>query len=117
MAEYPILTPRLGYAELDPEQWWRATTIASVSGILGGPTDIFGRPSGTRFSTGLALAMNCQATFIGSLRDERRSKTGTDRFYNPFFRFASGSQRIIFERTAGEPLAEISGNVRKTLCT
>jgi xylulokinase len=28
MAEYPILTPRLGYAEQDPEQWWRATAIA-----------------------------------------------------------------------------------------
>ena len=28
MAEYPILTPRLGYAEQDPEQWWRATIIA-----------------------------------------------------------------------------------------
>jgi xylulokinase len=23
MAEYPILTPRLGYAEQDPEEWWR----------------------------------------------------------------------------------------------
>lgn len=28
MAEYPILTPVLGYAEQDPELWWRATTIA-----------------------------------------------------------------------------------------
>jgi len=28
MAEYPILTPRLGYAEQDPEEWWRATIIA-----------------------------------------------------------------------------------------
>ena len=28
MAEYPILTPRLGYAEQDPEKWWRATIIA-----------------------------------------------------------------------------------------
>jgi xylulokinase len=28
MAEYPILTPRLGYAEQGPEQWWRATIIA-----------------------------------------------------------------------------------------
>jgi sugar (pentulose or hexulose) kinase len=28
MAEYPILTPRLGYAEQDPEEWWRATKIA-----------------------------------------------------------------------------------------
>jgi xylulokinase len=27
-AEYPILTPRLGYAEQDPEQWWRATVTA-----------------------------------------------------------------------------------------
>src|SRR6201987_1314646 len=28
MAEYPILPPRLGYAEQDPEEWWRATIIA-----------------------------------------------------------------------------------------
>jgi xylulokinase len=28
LAEYPILTPRLGYAEQDPEQWWRATVKA-----------------------------------------------------------------------------------------
>jgi|SRR5271165_4768812 len=28
VAEYPILTPLLGYAEQDPEQWWRATAIA-----------------------------------------------------------------------------------------
>jgi FGGY family of carbohydrate kinases, N-terminal domain len=28
LAEYPILTPRLGYAEQDPEQWWRATVTA-----------------------------------------------------------------------------------------
>src|ERR1700756_2717708 len=28
MAEYPILTPRLGYAEQDPEERWRATIIA-----------------------------------------------------------------------------------------
>lgn len=28
MAEYPILTPVLGYAEQDPELWWRATAIA-----------------------------------------------------------------------------------------
>ncbi len=27
-AEYPILTPRLGYAEQDPEHWWRATVAA-----------------------------------------------------------------------------------------
>ena len=28
LAEYPILTPRIGYAEQDPEQWWRATVNA-----------------------------------------------------------------------------------------
>ena len=28
VAEYPILTPRLGWAEQDPEQWWRATVDA-----------------------------------------------------------------------------------------
>ena len=28
LAEYPILTPRLGYAEQDPEHWWRATVAA-----------------------------------------------------------------------------------------
>ena len=28
LAEYPILTPRVGYAEQDPEQWWRATVNA-----------------------------------------------------------------------------------------
>src|SRR6266404_9783363 len=28
LAEYPILTPRIGYAEQDPEQWWRATITA-----------------------------------------------------------------------------------------
>ncbi|MBV9300223.1 MAG: xylulokinase [Verrucomicrobia bacterium] len=27
-AEYPILTPSIGYAEQDPEEWWRATVIA-----------------------------------------------------------------------------------------
>jgi xylulokinase len=33
LAEYPILTPRIGYAEQDPEQWWRAT-IAAVRQAL-----------------------------------------------------------------------------------
>jgi xylulokinase len=28
VAEYPILTPRLEYAEQDPEQWWSATVMA-----------------------------------------------------------------------------------------
>jgi xylulokinase len=28
LAEYPILTPRLGYAEQNPEDWWRATVTA-----------------------------------------------------------------------------------------
>src|SRR6202022_2936431 len=28
LAEYPILTPRIGYAEQDLEQWWRATITA-----------------------------------------------------------------------------------------
>lgn len=28
MHEYPILTPRVGWAEQEPEAWWRATTIA-----------------------------------------------------------------------------------------
>ena len=28
MSEYPILTPRLGYAEQDPEQWWLSTKTA-----------------------------------------------------------------------------------------
>ena len=27
-AEYPILTPLPGYAEQDPEDWWRATVSA-----------------------------------------------------------------------------------------
>ena len=28
LAEYPVLTPRVGCAEQDPEQWWRATVDA-----------------------------------------------------------------------------------------
>jgi xylulokinase len=27
-AEYPILTPSIGYAEQDPEDWWRGTVVA-----------------------------------------------------------------------------------------
>src|ERR1700761_5029871 len=27
-AEYPILTPSVGYAEQDPEDWWRGTVVA-----------------------------------------------------------------------------------------
>jgi xylulokinase len=27
-AEYPILTPSVGFAEQDPEDWWRATVVA-----------------------------------------------------------------------------------------
>src|SRR6202047_303219 len=27
-AEYPILTPSVGYAEQEPEEWWRATVFA-----------------------------------------------------------------------------------------
>ncbi len=27
-AEYPILTPKPGWSEQDPEQWWRAATVA-----------------------------------------------------------------------------------------
>ena len=27
-AEYPILTPSVGYAEQEPEDWWRATVLA-----------------------------------------------------------------------------------------
>ena len=34
LAEYPILTPRMGCAEQDPEQWWRAT-ISAVRQALG----------------------------------------------------------------------------------
>jgi len=28
VAEYPILTPQFGYAEQNPEDWWRATVTA-----------------------------------------------------------------------------------------
>jgi xylulokinase len=43
MSEYPILTPRVGYAEQDPQQWWRAT-IAAVREALekAGRPDILG---------------------------------------------------------------------------
>jgi xylulokinase len=34
VSEYPILTPRVGYAEQDPEQWWRAT-VSAVRDALG----------------------------------------------------------------------------------
>lgn len=46
-AEYPILTPSVGYAEQDPEDWWRATVIAVRQAM-----DKAGRPeiSGIGFS-------------------------------------------------------------------
>ena len=46
-AEYPILTPLVGYAEQDPEDWWRATAFAVRQAM-----DKAGRPdiSGIGFS-------------------------------------------------------------------
>ncbi len=46
-AEYPILTPSVGYAEQDPEDWWRATAFAVRQAM-----DKAGRPdiSGIGFS-------------------------------------------------------------------
>ncbi len=46
-AEYPILTPSVGYAEQDPEDWWRATVFAVRQAM-----DKAGRPdiSGIGFS-------------------------------------------------------------------
>ena len=46
-AEYPILTPSVGYAEQDPEDWWRATVFAVRQAM-----DQAGRPeiSGIGFS-------------------------------------------------------------------
>ena len=46
-AEYPILTPSVGYAEQDPEDWWRATVAA-----VGQAMENAGRPdiSGIGFS-------------------------------------------------------------------
>jgi xylulokinase len=46
-AEYPILTPSVGYAEQDPEDWWRATVSAVRQAM-----DKAGRPeiSGIGFS-------------------------------------------------------------------
>ena len=46
-AEYPILTPSVGYAEQDPEDWWRATVAA-----VGQAMEKAGRPdiSGIGFS-------------------------------------------------------------------
>ena len=46
-AEYPILTPSVGYAEQDPEDWWRATVVAVRQAM-----DKAGRPeiSGIGFS-------------------------------------------------------------------
>ena len=43
LAEYPILTPRVGCAEQDPEQWWRAT-VDAVRQALGnaGHSEILG---------------------------------------------------------------------------
>jgi xylulokinase len=37
-AEYPILSPRPGWSEQDPEQWWRGATVAirKVAGAAGG---------------------------------------------------------------------------------
>lgn len=43
MSEYPILTPRLGYAEQDPEQWWRSTKAAVREALeKAGHPDILG---------------------------------------------------------------------------
>ena len=43
MSEYPILTPRLGYAEQDPEQWWRSTKAAVREALeKAGRPDILG---------------------------------------------------------------------------
>jgi xylulokinase len=46
-AEYPILTPSVGYAEQDAEDWWRATVLAVHQAM-----DKAGRPdiSGIGFS-------------------------------------------------------------------
>jgi xylulokinase len=46
-AEYPILTPSVGYAEQEPEDWWRATVLAVRQAM-----DKAGRPdiSGIGFS-------------------------------------------------------------------
>jgi xylulokinase len=46
-AEYPILTPSVGFAEQDPEDWWRATVFAVRQAM-----DKAGRPeiSGLAFS-------------------------------------------------------------------
>jgi len=68
LAEYPILTPRVGYAEQDPEQWWRATAIAvrealdnaghpeilgiGFSGQMHATTDILSRASSQMVSFG-----------------------------------------------------------------
>ena len=43
VAEYPILTPRLGYAEQNPEDWWRATVTAAREALSkAGYTEILG---------------------------------------------------------------------------
>ncbi len=43
MSEYPILTPRLRYAEQDPEQWWRSTKAAVREALeKAGRPDILG---------------------------------------------------------------------------
>jgi xylulokinase len=46
-AEYPILTPSVGYAEQEPEDWWRATVVATRQAL-----EKAGRPeiSGIGFS-------------------------------------------------------------------
>ena len=43
MSEYPILTPRLEYAEQDPEQWWRSIKAAVREALeKAGRPDILG---------------------------------------------------------------------------
>ena len=42
-AEYPILHPRPGCAEQDPEAWWRATAEAVHAVVAGNPDEIVGR--------------------------------------------------------------------------
>jgi xylulokinase len=93
-AEYPLSTPRPGWAEQDPEDWWRATET-----VLRGLTDAAGEPAGI----GLSGQMHGLVALDGQDRPLRPAILWNDQ------RTQAECEEI--ERTIGlERLIELTGN-------
>jgi xylulokinase len=96
--EYPLYHPHPGWAEQEPEEWWRGT-VGAIRGVLGSG----GIPAGEIAAVGLSGQMHGAVLLDEGMRPVRRAIIWSDVRTTP-------QCREITERVGAERLVQLAGN-------